>query len=398
MPLLRDRFGITRVGDTTQLDRTGVPTFCAIVPKSPDVLGVYNGKGRTLLAARVSAVMEAFERQAAATVSFDSFQRSVSKLNESLHLEQLELLPDALDLEAECVEAYDLITEETVAVPCCLVRFPWRGTRLFARSSTNGLASGNNVVEATYHALTEMVERHVWSLFHVRSEVVPQFYRGSDAPDTVAASVLTFPTGDDPVDSMHAAISSTGLQVRVMILSEGSLPHVAFVTIIEPRSEPPMAHLGVGCSLSPAHAIERALSEGIQSRVVDVQAAREDIMLPDEPANGRGTHARRLRSLPKGRWFVDLPARNVTLRDLIDESTDDVSKDVQVVVSKLRDHGIRRAAVVDISPPNQPLSVVRIVGPDFETTAVDGRIGPIALDEFNPFKSRYISPRRSEIV
>ena len=159
-----------------------------------------------------------------------------------------------------------------------------------------------------------------------------------------------------------------------------------------------MAHLGVGCSLSPAHAIERALSEAIQSRVVDVQAAREDIMLPDEPAKGRGTHARRLRSLPKGRWFVDLPARNVTLRDLIDESTDDVSKDVQVVVSKLRDHGIRRAAVVDISPPNQPLSVVRIVGPDFETTAVDGRIGPIALDEFNPFKSRYISPRRSEIV
>ncbi|HVA26939.1 MAG TPA: hypothetical protein VNF68_02100, partial [Candidatus Baltobacteraceae bacterium] len=62
IPELRRRFGITRIGDTTLLDRTNIPTACAVVPISPDALSVYNGKGLTREAAVASAVMEAAER------------------------------------------------------------------------------------------------------------------------------------------------------------------------------------------------------------------------------------------------------------------------------------------------------------------------------------------------
>src|SRR5580698_8578765 len=63
---LRRRFGVTRLGDTTRLDRTGIPTATAIVPAGNDLISVYNGKGTSRNAAYAGAVMEAVERQVAA--------------------------------------------------------------------------------------------------------------------------------------------------------------------------------------------------------------------------------------------------------------------------------------------------------------------------------------------
>lgn len=63
-PHLR-RIGITRVADITGLDRIGIPVYNAIVPRSYDLISVYNGKGTTAPEARTSAVMEAYERYAA---------------------------------------------------------------------------------------------------------------------------------------------------------------------------------------------------------------------------------------------------------------------------------------------------------------------------------------------
>ena len=58
--------GITRVADITGLDRVGIPVFSCIRPTAADgAISVYNGKGATPLAARVSAVMEGVERYSA---------------------------------------------------------------------------------------------------------------------------------------------------------------------------------------------------------------------------------------------------------------------------------------------------------------------------------------------
>ena len=61
---LASRIGITRLCDITGLDRTGIPVWSSVMPKSLDVLSVYNGKGATHTAAKVGAIMEAFERHA----------------------------------------------------------------------------------------------------------------------------------------------------------------------------------------------------------------------------------------------------------------------------------------------------------------------------------------------
>ena len=58
-PLL-PQFGITRVCDITHLDRPSIPTCCALRPTAR-VMQVSNGKGTTLTAAKVSALMESIE-------------------------------------------------------------------------------------------------------------------------------------------------------------------------------------------------------------------------------------------------------------------------------------------------------------------------------------------------
>ena len=65
-PHLR-RIGITRLANITGLDRVGIPAYSAVVPRSQDILSVYNGKGVSDLAAKVSAAMEALERVVATT-------------------------------------------------------------------------------------------------------------------------------------------------------------------------------------------------------------------------------------------------------------------------------------------------------------------------------------------
>ena len=40
-----ESLGVTRLADITGLDRIGIPVYSSVVPRSDDVLSVYNGKG-----------------------------------------------------------------------------------------------------------------------------------------------------------------------------------------------------------------------------------------------------------------------------------------------------------------------------------------------------------------
>lgn len=384
IPELRKRFGITRVADTTRLDRPDIPTFSAVVPHS-DLLSVFNGKGATREAALVSAVMEAVERQVMGTPAVETHRRSVRDVCRVLDLDALGLLPEARDLVTDCAWGTDLLTGENLPVPMHAIQCPWYGRRLFSGSSSNGVASGNTLTEALYHALAELVERHVWSLFYVRCELVPRFYRRG-AGDFVAAEVLAFPTGDAYLDGLARRIEDAGLTLRVMILREDDLPVVALATTTEPDSVPPMAHQGLGCSLSPTHAVGRAITECVQSRVIDIQGARDDLLRPDDPPRVTGEHTRRPRLLPKDRWFLDLPARRVKLHQLPDRSTLDLARDLRFTIELLRTAGLGPVIALEISPEDIPASIVRVVAPDFETTFTNGRIGRHGTALFSPFR------------
>lgn len=164
--------GVTRVTDTTWLDRIGIPVFASIRPDAKSgSLCVNAGKGLLPDEAIIGAYMEAIE------FSLAEFNTASIKVNRSTprkivdsHSGRLKFSdfclsygmkanPDSLIMS---VSAEDLINNCTAEVPAELVFIPYsenHGQRLFGESS-NGLASGNDLLEASLHGLCELIERH----------------------------------------------------------------------------------------------------------------------------------------------------------------------------------------------------------------------------------------------
>src|SRR5258708_38331951 len=166
-PLLAGR-GITRVADLTGLDTLDVPVWTAIRPAAATLVASA-GKGIDHLAARVSAVMESLEVAAAEQVRPATVVRgAAADLEPGYHVADLNLHPVSLadDLtELDWVQGQDLV--DGTGAPA-LVPSAAGGLRGWAAgqwqpatfvTTTNGLAAGNDHVEAALHGLLELVER-----------------------------------------------------------------------------------------------------------------------------------------------------------------------------------------------------------------------------------------------
>jgi ribosomal protein S12 methylthiotransferase accessory factor len=377
---LRERYGITRIAETTRLDRIGIPTFSAIVPGSPDKLGVYNGKGLTRDAATAGALMEAIERQVCARFeSMHVFGVPVRKVDGAIDVRACGWL-GAIDGDVECVRGVNLIDGAEIAVPVGLVRCPRVGERRFERTTSNGLASGNTASEATYHALMELIERHLWSTVHILAHVWPRALRSrasveiEQPDDQVASEVID--AGEHPsLAGLIRCIRDAGLSVRLLSYAKPEWPVAMMACVADPAVHELFYHLGFGCSWSPVHAAVRAILEAVQARATDVQGAREDIKLSADGEARPLDHGRRPSGFPEGgRWYFDGPARKSTLVELAGSSAPDVARDLGATVSVLRDSGQTCVAYVDLTPPGLPVSVVRVVAPHLERTLVDGSI------------------------
>src|SRR5215470_16020015 len=171
---LAHQLGISRVTDITRLDWVGVPVFASIRPDAqPGSLCVNAGKGIRVNEARVGAYMEAIE------YAFAEFNRAALEVSvvpaqdvyKGPHGPQsiLDFCPTMnaeIDLNEPiaCVKAKDIRSGQTFLVPAELVFLPFphqlNGRRYFG-SNSNGLASGNSLLEATVHGVAEVIERDI---------------------------------------------------------------------------------------------------------------------------------------------------------------------------------------------------------------------------------------------
>ena len=161
------RYGITRVADVTELDVIGVPVYMGVRPLAT-TLSVSQGKGMTHLLARVSAAMEAVEYWAAERFRpVEQWYAPAAELGLPYRVEEVastersvvsELLP------LPWVPAESLTDGTRTLVPLHSVQLDgiadgrWRPRGVLM--SSNGLAGGNSVAEATVQALLETLERH----------------------------------------------------------------------------------------------------------------------------------------------------------------------------------------------------------------------------------------------
>jgi ribosomal protein S12 methylthiotransferase accessory factor len=389
-PHLR-RVGITRLADITHLDRIGIPVYNAICPRSFDVISVYNGKGATALDAKTSAIMEAVERFAAALPLRPAAVASYLELAESgrsvldprsFNLEVYQHY--RLDMPISWVEGWDLLNERSVLVPMYLAGYYMRFHEVpcYPIATTNGIASGNSLEEAVCHALCELIERDDWTIADVVSNRLSRVI-GSGILGTAGSAVTA-----DWLRDRHANIDldtlppraqyfldkyrAAGIEIRLKNLTSETGVTTVLANVAEDMGPTvSQSHMGLGTHPDPEVAVVRAITEVAQSRVVDINALREDIALPDETVDKWFFHVKRSGVVNKESWAFRQSTASVAFGDLPSYPSDDVMADLWLMLDRLKTRGIEQAIVVDLSPPEVPAHVVRVIVPGIESWIID---------------------------
>jgi ribosomal protein S12 methylthiotransferase accessory factor len=357
-------FGIARVGGITGLDRIGIPVFTACRPNSRS-LSVFQGKGLTAAAARVSAAMEALETWCAETIDRPLKLASVDELRFSHALADLGRLPlasvEGVDpqLPFLWIEGEELMGGGARWLPFELVHANYAlpepaHSGAFA-ATTNGLASGNTRDEALLHALMEVIERDAITLWKLGPEAW-----GS-------ASALRLETVEDPACRwLLDRFAAAGIEVAAWDVRSGLRVPCFLALNRDPTGETGAAELGGGAHPAPEVALARALTEAAQARATFIAGAREDIpdadYAPEALAERHATAAGLSTNLAPERDFR-------TIRGM---ETESFAGDIAATLGALRRAGIGEAIAVELSKPALPFAVVRVVVPGLEA-ALEGR-------------------------
>ena len=141
----------------------------------------------------------------------------------------------------------------------------------------------------------------------------------------------------------------------------------------------PQAHSGLGAHPNARVAIVRALTELAQSRAVDIQGVREDILPAEVTPAEHERHTQRIQKIERGRWMLRDEGRRQRFADMRSVEHEDIADDIQFILSALSREGIDRAIVVDLTEPGG-FPVVRAVVPGLEYWVLArGKLGPRAL-------------------
>lgn len=351
------QMGITRLGNITGLDRIGIPVAIAVRPNSRSV-SVSQGKGVELPQAMVSALMEAAEGFHAEEIGpcRRASYREIARTESVIEPGTLALGSRPYDARhaVSWIEGYDLIRREPCWVPAEIVHTDYTLDQPdgFFLCGSNGLASGNHLVEAVNAALYEVVERDAVALWIAR----PMQMR--------ARCILDLASVDDPdCRALLSKYAAAGIAVRVWdVTTDIRIP--AFLCEIRdsfPGDPRRLArHHGSGCHVDRSVALSRALTEAAQTRLTYIAGIRDDLS-PSEYEEASGSEI--------GDALLDALAREiapVSFRDAPSFAADDLAADLRWALDRLGLAGSERAIAVDLSRPEFGIPVVRLVVPGLE--------------------------------
>ena len=382
------------MADITGLDRVGIPVYSAIVPSSEDGISVYNGKGLRPIDAKVGALMESIERQTALKTRLPYIEAAYSQLSQRVRTLNPWKINQALfeDFTPETlcswVRGTDLFSGEKVWVPAHLAGYLWNDVphgSPFTVNDSNGLASGNNRLEAVYHALCELIERDAWSFAELGASFLPAARRqiigrrsGGHSDDLEHCPCVEIP-GDN---ELFRAFQEAGLSLQVRDITS-ALRVPAFLASVTDENifGFPMAHVGFGCSPNAQVALRRAITEVAQSRCVDIQSVREDIVDSSAPKEMFSLHTRRVAVVNRRSWVLGESRTRRHFEEIESHSFDDLNQDLQWLMERLETAGLSEAIIVDFTPDCTTHSVIRVIVPGIEFWASNhGRVGPRAVE------------------
>jgi ribosomal protein S12 methylthiotransferase accessory factor len=349
--------GVTRCASVTHLDCLGVPVYCAIRP-SGMVLQASNGKGMTVESAQTSALMEAIEL-------FHAENPAPGTLRVATQYE--------LEREGAAVITPPEIAGWAGGYFSPGFRLEWicgetpgdggpvwapASAAYFARSpaplvtDTNGLASGNHPLEASLHALYELLERDAISSVSV------------DGKLQIRARCRTLDCASIPDPDLRQLvqhIEERATKVVLLWMPSRVSVHSFWSILLNRRPGASMSAfaIGAGCHRDPGVAAARAVTEAAQARLTLIHGARED--RTSKPVDT----AQNVRSSAAYRFFDSLDAS--TSWDALPTfagppASADLRSTHDWLLGELQGAG-QRVLRFDLSRPDIGIPVVKILAP-----------------------------------
>ena len=351
------RMGITRLGNITGLDRIGIPVAIAVRPNSRSV-SVSQGKGLDLPQAMASALMEACE-------GFHA--EMIGPLRHASHCEIAQhdtvVDPEALcpgirsfdpDAPIDWIEGYDLLRGELCWIPAEIVHCDYARPAPdgYFLAGSNGLASGNHLVEAVNAGLYELVERDALSLWLAR----PLRERVGRRLDLTSV--------DDPdCAALIEKYAAARIAVGVWDITT-DIGIAAFLCEITDRApgdpQRPRRFHGSGCHADRGVALCRALAEAAQTRLTYITGIRDDLS-PEEYAEQPNNEIRDALFAALAR--ATEPAQFAAAPSFV---ADDLTTDLRWALGRLEAAGVERAIAVDLTRADFDIPVVRMIIPGLE--------------------------------
>ena len=352
--------GITRIANVTGLDCIGVPVAMAYRPNSRS-LAVSPGKGLDLVSAKTSAIMESIEGWHAERILSPLVLASINELRFERSLIDVAKLPRRVGGELNenvrmlWIEGEDALGGGSLWMPFELVHMnfslPLPSSSGALLSSSNGLASGNHVLEAASHGICEIVERDASTL-----------WRALDVAARQDRKIDLF-TVDDAgcrwvIERFEAARC---IFAAWEITSDIGIPAYR-CALLDPTPTTGRSYLpgiGMGCHPSREVALLRALTEAAQTRLTLISGARDDMNVEHYTRASDPVAIERLLRDIAGAGTRDF----TTCPTFVGET---VNADVAWELERLRDANVQQVAVVDLTKPQLRIPVVRVVIPGLE--------------------------------
>ena len=363
--------GISEVTDITDLDSLGVPVYVSVRPQARGEAFTF-GKGLRRVDAEVGAYMEALEFFYAEPGVGSVSTRWGSPRNvigqeraDDAILDFVPLLQREIDLDGPLLlaSAHNLSSGDECAVPAELIFYPAGdvGQSLFG-SSTNGLASGNSLLEATIQALLELIERDIWSFEFLR--VGSKLVESESLPDEVREIVE------------RAERNGLHFKVRTIPNDYGMPFFAAFVFDLNNPSRKTF-NGGWACDLDSDWALVRAVTEAAQSRVAFIHGGRK---VPESRAANSALDAQQQEAKLVRRHMLGVsdPRQQVSLKEIPDLAVaGTLQQKLDAIIERLRRVVQEPIYRVVFTPPELPLQVVRVVVPRLENLKESRvRVGP----------------------
>ncbi|MBD2451886.1 YcaO-like family protein [Nostoc sp. FACHB-152] len=352
-------FGITRIADITGLDCIGIPVAQAIRPNGKAFSGS-QGKGISLMLAMISAAMESVESYHAENLPEPEIVASYEEVCRHHQAIAPSILEPGKRWAAydptqplDWICGTDLFTNQPVYVPQAYLDLDTttekRDTGIFSTSS-NGLASGNHLLEAIAHGLFEVIEREAeWRWWQLLME---QRINCLVDIQTIKSPLL---------QSLLQQIQLAGAKAVITDLSStvGIPTYKCLISDIENWYGRPTT-AGWGCHSSKEIALARAITEAAQSRVTIIAGSRDDIH-PESYALGSfklpGSPTTKFSGKRPTATFIDFE----TQPELPPTST--FGEEIQQILDCLRNLGFDQAVFVNHTRVEFGFPVVHVVVP-----------------------------------